>query len=248
MELLAAIDLRGGAAVRLLKGDYEHETSYGDPIDLATSFIEAGTDWLHLVDLDAARDGGRANRAIVRRITAMSPVPVETGGGIRTMEDVDELIDLGVQRVILGTVAIEEPAFVTSAALRHPGKVAVGLDYRRRADGILEVALRGWKEGSGVSLSQILSELEDSGCDAFVVTAIDRDGTLTGPDIQGLELALDATNVPIVASGGVSGAHDLRSLRDLESGGAHRSVSGVVVGKAIVEGRLTIAEAVLACR
>ena len=250
MDLYCAIDLRGGSAVRLLKGDYAQETTYGDPIELAESFVRAGTDWLHLVDLDAARDGGSANREIVTRIAQLSPVPVETGGGVRTDRDVDDLLEAGVQRVIIGTAAFEDPDLVARAAARHPGHVAVGLDYRRvqGSDGEhLEVAVRGWLEGAGHDLSESLKRFSDVGVEAFIVTAIDRDGTLEGPDLAGYATCLAATEVPVIASGGVGGAEDLRALARFEGPGG-TAVAGCVVGKALVEGRLSVPEAVAACR
>ena len=247
MDLYCAIDLRGGGAVRLVKGDYANETSYGDPIALAESFIAAGTDWLHLVDLDAARDGGDANRRIITEIAALSPVPLETGGGVRSDRDVDALLEAGVQRVIIGTAALEDPSFVQRAAARHPGHVAVGLDYRRLEGDRLEVAVRGWLEGSGTELEAALRQFEDFGVVAFVVTAIDRDGTLEGPDFDGYERCLAATSVPVIASGGVAGAEDLRALAQFV-GPRGAVLGGCVVGKALVEGQVSVPEAVAACR
>ena len=250
MDLYCAIDLRGGSAVRLLKGDYAKETTYGDPVELAESFVQAGTDWLHLVDLDAARDGGSANRALVTEIARTSPVPVETGGGVRTDRDVDELLDAGVQRVIIGTAAFEDPEFVGRAAARYPGHVAVGLDYRRViSDGEerLEVAVRGWLEGAGHDLADSLTRFCDLGVDAFIVTAIDRDGTLEGPDLDGYATCLSATSAKVIASGGVGDAEDLRRLARFE-GPAGARLAGCVVGKALVEGRVSVPEAVAACR
>jgi phosphoribosylformimino-5-aminoimidazole carboxamide ribotide isomerase len=247
MDLLCAIDLRGGGAVRLLKGDYGRETNYGDPISLAESFIAGGSDWLHLVDLDAARDGGQANRDIVKQIASTSPIPVETGGGIRSERDVHELLDAGVQRVILGTAALESPSLLATVCDAHPGHVAVGLDYHRREGGLLEVAVRGWLEGAGLSLADALDRVLEEDVCALIVTAIDRDGTLEGPDLEGLLEVLERSRVPVVASGGVSGAEDLRVLRRLVEPATGRTPVGAVVGKALVEGRLTVAEAVAAC-
>jgi len=247
MDLLSAIDLRGGSAVRLLKGDYGHETGYGDPLELAETFVSGGTDWLHLVDLDAARDGGQANRSIIKQIVEQSPVPVETGGGVRTDADVAELLGVGVQRVIIGTAAFETPDMLARATRAHPGHVAVGLDYHRRGDGALEVALRGWLKGSGVRLLDAVTQVLEHDVCALIVTAIDRDGTLEGPDLDGLLEVLAASRVPVVASGGVGDADDLRRLASVVDQAGTRRVAGCVVGKALVEGRLTVAEAVAAC-
>jgi len=247
MDLLAAIDLRGGGAVRLVKGDYSRESNYGDPLELAAEFVSGGTDWLHLVDLDAARDGGKVNRPIITTIAEQSPVPVETGGGIRSDEDIDELLNAGVQRVILGTAALEDHSFLERATSRYPGHVAVGLDYHRKEDGRLEVAVRGWLQGSGLSLHEAIDRVLSTDVAALIVTAIDRDGTLEGPDVDGLLAVLEASRVPVVASGGVSGAGDLVALASLVEPSTSRKVAGCVVGKALVEGRVTVAEAVIAC-
>jgi phosphoribosylformimino-5-aminoimidazole carboxamide ribotide isomerase len=248
MKILAAIDLRGGGAVRLLKGVYEDETSYGDPHELAAGFVAEGTDWLHLVDLDAARDGGRANRDIVLAIARDFGVPVETGGGIRSMADVEELIEGGISRVILGTAALDGSGLLEEAAAAYPGMVAVGLDYRRTTEGSLEVAVRGWLEGSGYSLSDAVARVTEVELSALVVTAIDRDGTLEGPDLAGLEEVLSLTSTPVVASAGVSNLADVVELAALRSSNAGRSLEGSVIGKALVEGRLSVSEAVRACR
>ena len=248
MELLAAIDRRGGAAVRLLKGDYGKQSDYGDPRRMADELVEGGTDWLHLIDLDAAKDGGRANRALILELAQSRGVPVETGGGVRSLDDVQELLDGGVARVILGTSALERPDVLEAACQRHPGSVAVGLDYRRRGDGVAEVAVRGWLEGAGQTLLEAVASVTRHEVAALIVTSIDRDGTLEGPDIEGLAEVLDATGVPIVASAGVSSVDDLRELGLVASPREGRRLQGVVVGKAIAEGRVSVREAVAACR
>ena len=248
MDIMAAIDLRGGGAVRLLKGSYDAETAYGDPVELARSFVDQGTDWLHLVDLDAARDGGRLNRPIVLEIAKMSSTPVQTGGGVRTMDDVAELLEGGVERVILGTAALDGSSLLAEASAQYPGRVAVGLDYRRAEGGILEVAVRGWLEGSGLTLTEAVRRVTEFPISALVVTAIDRDGTLEGPDLKGLEMVLDLTPMPVVASAGVSGRADVATLASLRSPVSGRVGSGSVIGKALVEGLLTVREAVATCR
>jgi phosphoribosylformimino-5-aminoimidazole carboxamide ribotide isomerase len=247
MEFYAAIDLRGGQAVRLFQGDYGRETGYGDPIHLAEEFIGGGTDWLHLVDLDGARGSSSANRSIIKEIAAMSPVPVEVGGGIRTMSDVDELVSSGVHRVILGTVAVEERSLAQELTEAFPGHVAVGLDYRSRNDKVV-IAVRGWLEGAEMTLAEGLEQTVHEGTAAVILTSIDRDGTLEGPDLDGLQEALRATSVPVVASAGVGSIEDLLALRGAGDAGSGRSLAGVVVGKALVEGRFTVGEGVRACR
>jgi phosphoribosylformimino-5-aminoimidazole carboxamide ribotide isomerase len=250
MELLAAIDLRDGGAVRLVQGDFDRQSDYGDPHELARRFVAGGAQWLHLVDLDAARTGQPVNRPVIRAIAAeagAAGVRVQTGGGVRTAEDVEELLGAGVARVVLGTAALEDPALATGCACRHPGAVAVGLDYRRRPDGALEAAARGWLEGSGRTVAELLGELEGAPLGAVVVTAIERDGTLAGPDLAGLAEVLAATGMPVVASGGVGSAGDLKALVDLRSPGSGRGVVGAVVGKALVDGRLSMEEGLAAC-
>jgi phosphoribosylformimino-5-aminoimidazole carboxamide ribotide isomerase len=246
MELLAAIDLRGGQAVRLVQGDFARQQDYGDPLALARSFARAGAPWLHLVDLDAARDGVPVHRSTVVAIARSCGVPVQTGGGVRTVADVASLLEAGVARVVLGTAALADPAGAVRMAERFPGRVAVGLDYRRSA-GRLEVAVRGWTTSSGRSVGEVLVELAGAPLGAVVVTAIERDGTLAGPDLAGLAEVLEATEHPVVASGGVGSLADVVSLRRLRSPTTGRALAGVVVGKALVEGRMSVEEVVAAC-
>lgn len=239
MDLYPAIDLLGGRCVRLYQGDYERVTDYGDdPVARAVAFESMGAPWIHVVDLDAAREGNPVNRAAIGRIADAVDVPVQTGGGVRDEEAARALFDIGVARVVIGTAAIEDPAMVDRLAGRFP--VAVGLDARGR-----EVAVRGWREGSGVDLADLVRRFDDAGVAALVVTEIGRDGTLEGPDTDGLTEVLDATDVPVVASGGVGTLDDLRILASLEAGG--RRLSGVIVGRAIYEGSFEVPEALAAC-
>lgn len=240
MDLYPAIDLRGGRCVRLYQGDYGQETVYGDdPVAQAQAFEAAGAPWIHVVDLDAARSGVPVNRKVVAAITAGVSVPVQTGGGIRDDAAAEALFDAGVARVVVGTAALEDPAFVRRLAARHP--VTVGLDARGR-----DIAVRGWLEGSGADLLDLARAFEDAGVAALVVTEISRDGTLGGPDLVGLAEVLAATSIPVIASGGVGTLDDLRSLAALES--AHRALSGAIVGRAIYEGQFTVPDAVAVCR
>jgi phosphoribosylformimino-5-aminoimidazole carboxamide ribotide isomerase len=249
MDLYPAIDIRGGAAVRLVQGDFSRETGYGDPLALAREFVDAGAPWLHLVDLDAARTGRPVNRDTVIAIARAVDVPVEVGGGVRSEADVDGLLSMGVSRVVLGTVVHEDPGLVLRAADRHPGRVAVGLDYRLAADGRAEVAVHGWEQGSGRTVGELLGSLAGVDLAAVVVTAIERDGTLEGPDVRGLAAVLRECGHPVVASGGVGSAADIVALARLaeESGGETRRLAGVITGRALVDGRLTVAEGVAAC-
>jgi phosphoribosylformimino-5-aminoimidazole carboxamide ribotide isomerase len=240
VDLYPAIDLRGGRCVRLHQGDYDQETVYGDdPLEQAQAFASAGAPWIHVVDLDAARTGDPANRPVIRALAASVGVPVQTGGGVRTEADADDLLDAGVARVVIGSAAVEDPSLVERLASRHPGRVAVGLDHR---DG--EVRTRGWKEGSGRRLHDLVGELSSGGVAAFVVTDIARDGVLQGADVDGYAALLAATSVPVIASGGVGSLDDLRALDRLDVDG--RRLAGAITGKALYEGRFTVAEALAA--
>jgi phosphoribosylformimino-5-aminoimidazole carboxamide ribotide isomerase len=254
MDLYPAIDIRGGGAVRLTQGDFDRETSYGDPVSLARHFEAGGAPWLHVVDLDAARQGRPVNRPVVLAIAGAVRIPVETGGGVRSEEDVEELLAGGVSRVVLGTAALEDPALVRSLASRHRGRVAVGVDYRRAQGGGTEVAVRGWEQGTGRSVADVLDELEGAGLAAVVVTAIDRDGTLGGPDLEGLRNVLGATTIPVIASGGIGSTADVAALAALRGpdpaapdGGIPRRLAGAITGRALVDGRMTVEEGVAAC-
>ncbi len=236
MPLFPAIDLRGGQCVRLVQGDYGRETVYGDdPVAQAFAFQEAGAAWLHIVDLDAARTGEPVNRPVVADVAAALDIPVQAGGGVRTVDDARALFDAGVARVVMGTAAVESPDLVASVAAI--GSVAVGLDLRGD-----EVAVRGWTAGSGLGLEEALDRFATLGTDAFVITRIERDGTLEGPDLSGLRDALESTGIDVVASGGVGRPSDLTDLADLEVDG--RRLAGIIIGRALYEGTVDLATAV----
>jgi phosphoribosylformimino-5-aminoimidazole carboxamide ribotide isomerase len=232
VQLYPAIDVRDGRVVRLLQGDYEQQTTYGDdPVAVALSFAQQGARWIHVVDLDAARSGSPVNRSVVAAIAqaVQGIAQVQTGGGVRTVDDARALADLGVARVVMGSAAVRSPDLVQQAAAFIA--VAVGLDHR---DG--ELAVHGWTEGSGVRLTDALSLFASAA--AFVITDIARDGMLQGPDVVGLAAAAAVTSVPIIASGGVS------SLADVAQLAAVPGIGGVITGKALYEGRFTVEEAV----
>ncbi len=236
IDLYPAIDLLDGRCVRLYQGDYDRGTVYGDdPVAQALAFQAEGAPWVHVVDLDAARTGEPRNRAVVADIAAALDVPVQTGGGVRDRAAAEALFDAGVARVVLGTAALEDPDLVRELAAER--SVAVGLDARGR-----EVAVRGWLEGSGADVLDLAAAFEDAGVEALVVTEISRDGTLEGPDVDGLARVLGATTIPVVASGGVGSLDDLRRLADLRAG--DRRLSGAIVGRAVYEGAFRVAEAV----
>lgn len=240
MDLFPAIDLRGGRCVRLTQGDFARETVYGDdPVAQARAFADAGSPWVHVVDLDGARTGDGANREVIKAVAASTLTPVQAGGGIRTDADVDELLGAGVARVVLGTAALEDPAWARAVAARHPGRVVLGLDARGD-----EVAVRGWAEGSGRKLLDVAREMDDAGFVAYVVTQIEVDGVGTGPDVETYRLLLQECETDIVASGGVGSAAHLRDLVALEEG--IRVLAGVVVGRALYDGSLSVDDALAA--
>ena len=239
MDLFCAVDIRGGRCVRLRQGDYGAETVYDDdPVARAVRMAEQGAGWIHVVDLDGARSGRPENASIVADITAAVDVPVQAGGGVRTAETADAWFAAGVERVVLGTAALRDPALVRQLAGSR--RVAVGLDARAG-----EVATDGWLQGSGRSVLDVARSFATDGVDAFVVTDISRDGTLDGPDLRGLAEVLDATEIDVIASGGVGRVEDLRALAGIE-GRDGRRLSGVIVGMALYERRFTVAEAVAA--
>lgn len=236
VELYPAIDLLGGRVVRLAQGDYANRTDYGDdPVAVAEGFAASGAPWVHVVDLDAARTGDPANRPVVAAIAAAvrGRARVQTGGGVRSVADAAALASAGVARVVMGSAAVRDPGLVALASEVLP--VAVGLDHR---DG--ELAVHGWTEGSGVRLADALSRFPTAA--AFVVTDISRDGMLAGPDLAGLAAAVAATGVPVIASGGVATVADVVELAAIPG------LGGVITGKAIYEGRFTVAEALAALR
>ena len=234
MDLYPAIDLLGGRVVRLRQGDYSDETVYGDdPVAVARAFAVAGARWIHVVDLDAARSGDPVNRPVVAAIVSAvdGAARVQTGGGVRSLADARELADAGVARVVMGSAAVSDPSLVEAAS--GVVAVAVGLDHR---DG--DVAVHGWTEGSGLALDDAYALFPTA--DVFVITDIGRDGMLVGPDLDGLARSAQLAGVPVIASGGVSSLDDVIALTRIEN------LGGVITGKALYEGRFTIAEALAA--
>ena len=236
--LYPAVDIRRGKAVRLTQGRADAETVYDtDPVKAAVAFAEAGAEWLHVVDLDAAFDGKPRNRHLIADIVEAAAVPVQASGGIRTMADLDAAVEYGASRVVIGTMALEEPAFVAAAVAEHGNKVAVGLD----AEGTTLKA-RGWTTESG-DLFQALRRFTLMGVQRFVFTDISRDGMLSGPNLERLREVGDGTLARVTASGGVSSLEDLRALRT-----AHPRVDAAIVGKALYAGRFTLGQALAATR
>ena len=239
-DFYPAIDLRGGKCVRLLQGDYDRKTVYGDdPVSQAKLFADAGAPWIHVVDLDAARSGTPHNRSIVAAIAAAVDVPVQSGGGVRTVDAAKALFAAGVERVVIGTAAVENPSVAEKlAGFGH--RVAIGLDGR---DG--KIATHGWKTETDLEVVDVARRFETMGIDAVVVTEISRDGTLEGPDLGGLCKVLGGTTIDVIASGGVGTVEHLRSLRAVEVAG--RRLSGVIAGRAIYEGTVELADGLAAC-
>lgn len=236
IDLYPAIDIRDGNCVRLYQGDYDRETIYGDsPSDQAAAFAEEGAAWIHCVDLDAARSGDPQNLSSIAAIAACVNVPLQVGGGVRTVDAAKRLWDAGVTRVVIGTAAIQNPALVRELA--PLGQVAVGLDAWGS-----DIAVAGWEERTGQDLYETIESFGDAGVAAFVVTEIERDGTMEGPDTAGLQKVLATTSVPVIASGGVGTLDHLRSLRSMVAD--DRSLQGVIAGRAIYENAFTVAEAV----
>ncbi len=233
VDFYPAIDIRGGRVVRLEQGDFARERDYGtDPLDVARRFATDGATWIHIVDLDAAKGDGN-NRSVVQRIASdlASTVRIQTGGGVRSVEDAQQLADAGVSRVVMGSAAVRDPQLVDVVA--RVVNVAVGLDHRNG-----EVAIDGWLRGSALTLSVAVTQYPTAS--AFVITDISRDGMLAGPDVDGLREICTLTSTPVIASGGVAELGDLRQLREV------RGLSGVIVGKAIYEGRFGVRDAVRA--
>jgi phosphoribosyl isomerase A len=236
--LYPAIDIRGGRAVRLTQGRADAETVYdADPVAVARRFAEEGAEWLHVVDLDAAFEGEPRNRHLVADIVEAAGIPVQASGGIRSMADLDASVAYGASRVVIGTMALEEPSFVAAAVAEHGDKVAVGLD----AEGTTLKA-RGWTTESG-DLFAALHRFTTMGVARFVFTDISRDGMLTGPNVERLAEVAEATVARVTASGGVSSLDDIRTLA-----AAHERVDGAIVGKALYAERFTLPDALAAAR
>jgi phosphoribosylformimino-5-aminoimidazole carboxamide ribotide isomerase len=238
MILYPAIDLKDGQAVRLYKGDMDQATVFSDsPAAQARSFQDAGCEWLHLVDLNGAFAGEPVNGAAVEAILAETTVPTQLGGGIRDMATIEAWLRKGIARVILGTVAVEDPDLVRQAARAFPGQIAVGLDAREG-----RVATRGWAEETNIMVTDLARSFEDAGVAAIIYTDINRDGAMQGPNTPATADLARATSIPVIASGGVSSLADLIALRDTGV------ISGAISGRALYDGALDLAEALAALR
>ncbi len=237
MILYPAIDLKDGQAVRLVKGEMDQATVFNDdPAAQAMAFVEAGCEWLHLVDLNGAFAGEPVNATPVEAILERTKVPAQLGGGIRDMATIERWIDKGLARVILGTVAVENPDLVREAAAAFPGKVAVGLDARNGM-----VATRGWAEETDQNVTDLARRFEDAGIAAIIYTDINRDGAMKGPNVEATAALARAVSIPVIASGGVSSLNDIIALRDCGA-----SLNGAISGRALYDGALDLKEALAA--
>jgi phosphoribosylformimino-5-aminoimidazole carboxamide ribotide isomerase len=238
MEVIPAIDLLEGRCVRLYQGDYERSQVFSEnPVEVAQQWVEQGATRLHVVDLDGAKTGQLINLQTIEEITQSIAIPVQVGGGIRSRSRVQQLLDLGVQRVILGTIAVEQPQLVQQLCQEFPGQIVIGIDAR---NGL--VATRGWQETSEVSATQLAIQMQEFGATAIIYTDIYRDGTLSGPNMDALRSLASTISIPVIASGGVSSITDLLSLLALEPQG----VRGAIVGRALYTGDISLREAVRA--
>ena len=232
MQIWPAIDLRGGNCVRLLQGDYNQETVFGtDPAAMARRWVSEGAEYLHLVDLDGARDGHSVNRDAIRSILAAVQIPCELGGGIRDEQTVTDMLSIGLSRLVVGTKALTDPLWFRDMCRKYPGKLAVGIDAR---DG--RVATEGWLETSEVPATELARSLADEPIAAIIYTDIAKDGMMAGPNLQAMEEMRHAVDVPVVASGGVTTAADVENL-------ARVRMAGCIIGRSLYEGKLTLAEA-----
>jgi 1-(5-phosphoribosyl)-5-[(5-phosphoribosylamino)methylideneamino] imidazole-4-carboxamide isomerase/N-(5'phosphoribosyl)anthranilate isomerase len=233
LELLPAVDVADGKAVRLTQGEAGSETDYGDPIEAAMTWINAGAEWIHLVDLDAAFGRGD-NRSLLREVvSAASSVKIELSGGIRDDASLEAALEAGATRVNLGTAALEDPDWTARVIERFGDAIAVGLDVRGTT-----LAARGWTKEGG-DLWEVLARLEDAGCPRYVVTDVTKDGTLKGPNIELLKDVMARTSKPVVASGGISSLQDITDLRALVANG----LEGAILGKSLYAGRFTLEQA-----
>jgi phosphoribosylformimino-5-aminoimidazole carboxamide ribotide isomerase len=232
MILFPAIDLKDGACVRLKLGEMDQATVFNrDPADQARSFAAAGCQWIHVVDLNGAFAGKPVNGDAVRAILAAVEVPLQLGGGIRDMATIAAWLEAGVTRVILGTVALKDPALVREACRRYPGRVAVGIDARGG-----RVAVEGWAETSDITAVELALRFEDAGAAAIIYTDIDRDGILAGPNVEATAALAERLSTPVIASGGVSSLDDLKALKAHAASG----IAGVISGRALYDGRIDL--------
>jgi phosphoribosylformimino-5-aminoimidazole carboxamide ribotide isomerase len=230
-----AVDISDGRCVRLLQGRFGTETVYSDdPVEVALGFCRAGARWLHIVDLDGAKTGEPRNRELVVEAVKLASCPVQAGGGLRTIDDVEEVLAAGASRAVLGTIALEDPAALKEACARYGERIAVSLDARGG-----ELAAHGWTVGTGTPVLEAVRSFEEAGVSLFIYTDVARDGTMGGPNVEGVLRVAANTSLPVVASGGISSLEDLKKVARL----ARRGVSGAIVGRAFYEQKFGMGEA-----
>jgi len=235
MLLLPAIDILNGQVVRLKQGEYDQVTRYSqDPLALARSWADAGVEWGHMVDLDAAKAGHPVNRALIAKVAKQSGVKIEVGGGIRSLEMARAYLEEGVQRVVVGTQAVRDPEFLAQLGANFPGQVALGLDAKEG-----KIAVQGWTETTDRSVEDFLKAAPLKGIHCLIYTDIERDGMLTGPNIPALKKVLQVSGLPVISSGGIGSLQDIQNLLDLED----CKLLGTIVGKALYEGKFTLEKA-----
>lgn len=235
LTLYPAIDLRGGRCVRLIQGDYQQETVYShDPVEIANRWQHAGAHWLHVVDLDAAKTGELVNLSVIESIVRQTDLLVQVGGGIRNRKRVEQLLGLGISRVIIGSAAIEDPEFVTEILHDYPNQVVIGIDAR---DG--KVATHGWLQLSDTTAEELAKRMAQLGAKTIIYTDISRDGMMQGVNADGVRRLAEVSGIQVIASGGVSSLRDLKDLIPAESQG----VEGAIIGKALYTGKIQLEEA-----
>ena len=231
LDILPAIDVKEGSAIRLVQGELDKQSKYGDPLEIAAEFVAAGASWIHLVDLDAAFGLGN-NFEVLASVIKSVDIKIELSGGIRDDESLERALSTGCTRINLGTAALEQEEWTESVIKKHGDKIAVGLDVRGR-----ELSARGWTK-SGGDLFQVITRLDKAGCARYVLTDVNRDGALNGPNLELLKEVTSFTKTPIVASGGISSLTDVKALTQLTNQG----VEGVIIGKALYAGAFTLAQ------
>ena len=235
MIIYPAIDIRGGRCVRLTEGRFDAETVFADePAERALKWAGLGAEFLHLVDLDGALAGEGKNVPVIQRILKSVSIPVQLGGGIRNLETIEKLLELGVTRLILGSAAVKNPELVAEACKKYPGHIAVGIDAKNG-----EVAIEGWGQGSGVAATELAKKMASFGVETIIYTDISRDGMLSGVNVEATAALARACGVPIIASGGVASLDDIRRVKAVEGDG----VQGCIIGKAIYTGAVDLKEA-----
>ena len=235
MIIYPAIDIRGGRCVRLTEGRFDAETVFADdPAEMALKWAGLGAEFLHLVDLDGALAGEGKNVPVIQRILKSVSIPVQLGGGIRNLETIEKLLELGVTRLILGSAAVKNPELVAEACKKYPGHITVGIDAKNG-----EVAIEGWGQGSGVAATELAKKMASFGVETIIYTDISRDGMLSGVNVEATAALARACGVPIIASGGVASLDDIRRVKAVEGDG----VQGCIIGKAIYTGAVDLKEA-----